>query len=43
MMEGRKEIVCPAKDGRGREVSSGIYFYRLVTVDFVQTERMALL
>jgi hypothetical protein len=43
MMEGRKEITWSAKDNRGCSVSSGIYFYRFVAGNFMQTRKMVLL
>jgi hypothetical protein len=43
MIEGHKEVVWSGCDSRGNSVTSGIYFYRLVVGDNVQTRKMVLL
>ena len=40
---GRYQVTWDARDAIGREVSSGIYFYRLVANSVVQTRQMLLL
>jgi hypothetical protein len=40
---GRYETVWRGDDESGRQVSSGVYFYRLDSNDFVETKRMTLL
>ena len=41
--EGRREIVWDGRDNEGRELSSGVYFYKLVTPESESTRKMLLL
>ena len=41
--EGRYEVVWNGRNKYGKEVSSGIYFYRLKTDAFSQTRKMILI
>ena len=43
MKEGRKEVTWDARDNRGNQVASGIYFCRLVAGDHTRTRKMVLL
>jgi hypothetical protein len=43
MAEGHKEVTWTAEDYRGKAVSSGVNFYRLVAGDFERTREMVLL
>ena len=40
---GAYSVVWDGKDRTGRDVSSGVYFYRLRAGDFIQTRKMVLL
>jgi len=40
---GAHRVIWDGRDGRGREVGSGIYFCRLETGEFTETKRMVLL
>ena len=41
--EGRREIVWDGRDNEGHELSSGVYFYKLVTPESEATRKMLLL
>ena len=41
--EGRREVVWDGRDNEGRELSSGVYFYKLVTPESESTRKMLLL
>lgn len=40
---GRHEAVWEGRDSNGHTVASGIYFYKMIAGDFVQTRKMALM
>jgi hypothetical protein len=40
---GYKTIYWDGKDDHGKEISSGVYFYRIVARDFVKCKKMTLL
>jgi len=40
---GRYEVVWNGKDDKGMDVASGVYFYRIQSVDFVDCKKMLLI
>jgi hypothetical protein len=42
-LPGRYNVVWDGKDNYGKEVSSGIYFYQLITKNYTDTKKMVLL
>jgi hypothetical protein len=40
---GEYKVIWDGKDEKGKEVSSGIYFYQLKTKDYTETKKMVLL
>jgi flagellar hook assembly protein FlgD len=40
--EGRREVVWDGRDDGGHELSSGVYFYKLVTPQTEMTKKMLL-
>ena len=40
---GPQEVIWNGRDNQGQQVSSGIYFYRLVSMDAVETRKMVVL
>jgi hypothetical protein len=40
---GQKEVDWDGRDDLGKEISSGMYFYRITTPEFSQTKKMVLL
>ncbi len=42
-LSGRYNIIWDGRDDKGKEVSSGVYFYQLKAGDYKNTEKMVLL
>jgi flagellar hook assembly protein FlgD len=40
---GHKSVIWDGKDGRGQEVASGIYFYKISAENYRKTKKMVLL
>jgi hypothetical protein len=40
---GRYEVVWDGKDNKGSDVASGVYFYRIQSVDLVDCKKMLLI